>query len=342
MGDDHRVSQDFVRLSNVSFAYKQAGQKILKGVSLSLSKGELFCLLGPSGCGKSTLLNVIAGFASPHEGDILVDGRKLNDLPPEHREVGFIFQSYGLFPHLNILENVEFGLKMKRVSKPQRRAEAVSSLERVHINCEHYFKSPNELSGGQRQRVALARALALKPKLLVLDEPFSSLDQNLRSHMRQELKRIQRESQTTMILVTHDQEEAMVLGDRISVMENGQMSRPAAPKDLYQNPANETIARFFGEVNILSPAHRESKFRHVSGKALMVRPENVQIISDNANGEKLQVVNQRILGADSMITLKHHAYGEILARVRTESVTYQTGDRVEIYISDAHIRALDS
>lgn len=222
-----------------------SGHCAVQSLSLGLERGNILCLLGASGCGKTTTLNMIGGFLAPDSGSVLLDGEDITALPPERRPVTTVFQSYGLFPHLSVLQNVTYGLKFRGFSKAQAREKGMQYLELVGL-----ADRPNariaELSGGQQQRVALARALIVEPKLCLLDEPFSNLDAALRVQMRRELKRFQRELGITMVFVTHDQEEALILADSIAVMQQGQLLQLGTAEELYRHPANDYLTRFLG------------------------------------------------------------------------------------------------
>jgi len=229
------------------------GVHAVAGIDLEVAAGEFMFLLGPSGSGKTTTLRMIAGFTRPTSGDIELAGRRVNDVPSYRRDIGMVFQRYALFPHLNVTDNVGFGLKMRHSptrDRPHRVAEALA-LVRLQGLEDRY---PHQLSGGQQQRVALARALAYRPSLLLLDEPLANLDRRLRDEMRLELKRIQREMGTTMLFVTHDQEEALTLGDRIAVMHNGRIEQVGTPVDIYRCPATRFVASFIGDMNFLPGA----------------------------------------------------------------------------------------
>lgn len=222
----------------------------LQKISLSIHDNEFFTLLGPSGCGKTTLLRMIAGFEDVTEGAIFLYGDEIETLPPHQRPVNTVFQNYALFPHMTILDNVGFGLEMRGASKAKARARAGEMLELVQL-AQFAGRKPSQLSGGQQQRVALARALAPSPRVLLLDEPLSALDLKLRKAMQIELKHIQRETGITFIFVTHDQEEALTMSDRIAVMSAGRMQQLGAPKDIYERPHNMFVADFIGETNLL-------------------------------------------------------------------------------------------
>ena len=224
------------------------GQPVVKDLSLTINDGESVCLLGPSGCGKTTTLNVIAGFLHPESGSVAVDGRPMEAIPPNKRNMGMVFQSYALFPHLTVQANVAFGLQMRRTERAELRDRVSKALRLVHLTGfeERY---PKELSGGQQQRVALARALAINPSVLLLDEPLSNLDAKLRQQVRDEIVDIQRRTQVTMIFVTHDQEEALAISDRVAVMRLGELQQYGPPEEIYRRPLNEFVAGFVGDAN---------------------------------------------------------------------------------------------
>jgi len=222
----------------------------LKHVSLSIQDNEFFTLLGPSGCGKTTLLRMIAGFEDVTAGEIMLFGQPIADLPPYQRPVNTVFQNYALFPHMSVLENVSFGLEMLGQSTAQARLRAGEVLEMVQLS-QFAARKPAQLSGGQQQRVALARALAPQPKVLLLDEPLSALDLKLRKAMQLELKHLQRETGITFIFVTHDQEEALTMSDRIAVMSAGQVQQLGAARDIYERPINRFVADFIGDTNLI-------------------------------------------------------------------------------------------
>ncbi len=222
----------------------------LHGVDLAIADNEFFTLLGPSGCGKTTLLRMIAGFEEVTEGEIRLFGESIAALEPNRRPVNTVFQQYALFPHMSVIDNVAFGLKMKGVDLPARRARAGKMLEMVHLSA-FADRMPSQLSGGQQQRVALARALAPEPKVLLLDEPLSALDLKLRQAMRVELKGLQQETGITFIFVTHDQEEALTMSDRIAVMSEGRLQQVGSARDIYEAPVNRFVADFIGETNLL-------------------------------------------------------------------------------------------
>lgn len=242
-------------------------------INLQVYEHELLTLLGPSGCGKTTILRAIGGFNKIDAGCILLDGQEVQNLPPEKRPTGMVFQSYNLWPHMTIYENMAFGLKLRKTPKKEMDAQIADMLALVKMSgCEK--KYPGQLSGGQQQRVAIARALVLKPAVLLLDEPFSALDAKIRAQMREELKRIQREAGLTVIFVTHDQEEAMAISDRIAVMKQGCIEQLGCPTEIYDDPHSRFVAEFIGEMN----------FVEQNGQTLAVRPEDVALQPASGQG----------------------------------------------------------
>ena len=222
----------------------------LKRVDTTIREGEFFSLLGPSGCGKTTLLRMIAGFEAPTEGEIVIDGKPMKNIPANRRPTNMVFQSYAIFPHLNVAENVGYGLKRQRLSRDEHRKTVEEALEMVDLK-GYGTRAAHELSGGQRQRVALARALVMRPKVVLLDEPLSALDKKLREQMQVELRQLQQSIGITFILVTHDQEEALIMSDRIAVMFEGNIAQIDTPERLYRRPVSKRVASFIGVMNFL-------------------------------------------------------------------------------------------
>ncbi|MFY8274396.1 spermidine/putrescine ABC transporter ATP-binding protein PotA [Pseudoalteromonas sp. SSDWG2] len=241
------TSSGLLSFQKVSKSFDQSD--ILNDFNLDIFDGEFFTILGPSGCGKTTVLRLIAGFESPDSGIIAIDGQNVNLVPAEQRPVNTVFQSYALFPHMSVADNVGFGLKMSGVAKSEREQRVQHALELVKLS-GFEKRMPTQLSGGQKQRVAIARAIVMRPKLILLDESLSALDYKLRQQMQMELKQIQRQLGVTFVYVTHDQEEALSMSDRILVMNNGQAQQIGTPRDIYEQPVNLFVARFIGEINV--------------------------------------------------------------------------------------------
>ena len=302
--------------------------RALDDVSISIRKGEFFTLLGPSGCGKTTLLRLIAGFEMPTSGAILLDGADISDLPPNRRPVNTVFQSYALFPHLTVAENVGFGLTMQGRPKAEVAARVAQMLALVKLEAMAGRKV-SQLSGGQQQRVALARALAPQPKVLLLDEPLSALDLKLRKEMQVELKRLQTETGITFVFVTHDQEEALTMSDRIGVMSAGKLQQVGSPKDIYTRPVNRFVASFIGETNFLPATVVEGGVRLSTGDTvavetaasgavtLAVRPEQVRIGEPGGGAIAARVKFNVYFGTDTHCHLALADGTEVVARVQS-------------------------
>ncbi len=296
--------------------YGQGGGAVtaLDGVSLEIRKGEFFTLLGPSGCGKTTLLKLIAGFESPTTGQILLDGADITFDPPNTRPVNTVFQSYALFPHLSVAENIGFGLRMLGRPKAQVAETVTRMLALVRLE-QMADRKPGQLSGGQQQRVALARALAPAPKVLLLDEPLSALDLKLRKEMQIELKRLQVETGITFVFVTHDQEEALTMSDRIGVMQSGHLLQVGDPRTIYTRPANRFVASFIGESNFLTgrldgsdlildagprmPVEKGGNAPASGPVTAAIRPEQIRITSQPGEGLAATVKDTVYFGTDT-------------------------------------------
>src|SRR4051812_11386220 len=323
-------------------------------VTLDIQEREFFALLGPSGCGKTTLLRLLAGFEAPDAGRVMLDGRDLGGVPPYRRPVNMMFQSYALFPHMTVAGNVAFGLRQDRLPKDAIAARVEEMLALVQL-AGLAERKPDQLSGGQRQRVALARALAKRPKVLLLDEPLAALDRKLREETRFELKALQNKLQTTFVIVTHDQEEAMTVADRIAVMDHGRLAQVGAPVQVYQNPKSRWVAGFVGEVNLIEAQvaavypsfvtlEREGLKLRVAQSAavapgasvaIALRPEKIRIAhaqpaNDAENGAPGKVSEIGYLGAVSVYKVRLDAGLVLKAAVMNEQAArpIEVNDRV--------------
>ncbi len=295
---------------NINHALKAYGKNvIISDLNLNIKDGEFFTLLGPSGCGKTTLLRMIAGFNTIEGGDFYFNDKKINDLDPSKRNIGMVFQNYAIFPHLSVRENVEFGLKNRAFDKKNIGPMADKFLKLIQIY-DLKDRMPEQLSGGQQQRVALARALVIMPDVLLMDEPLSNLDAKLRLEMRQAIRNIQREVGITTVYVTHDQEEAMAISDRIAVMKSGEIQQIGRPQDIYHRPANEFVANFIGRTNmVLADCNKNEvsflghkiKIKNLdyNGKVrVSIRPEEF-IITDDKNAIKAVIKDTIFLGLNT-------------------------------------------
>ena len=237
-----------LRLSGLEKSFD--GKKILKGISLDVQAGEFVTMLGPSGCGKTTTLRIIAGLLDPDAGSVMLDGKDITALAPEKRDVNTVFQNYALFPHMNVEKNISYGLRIRGVKKPEWQQKVTEMLRLVQLE-GHEKRMPSQLSGGQRQRVAIARAVVLNPRLLLLDEPLGALDLKLRQQMQQELKDIQKRLGIAFVYITHDQEEALNMSDRIAIMREGEFEQIGSPEEIYERPATRFAAGFIGQTNLI-------------------------------------------------------------------------------------------
>ena len=291
--NDASSSKPTIHLKAVS---KHFGSTIaVDKVSLEVRPGEFFSLLGPSGCGKTTLLRVVGGFESPDEGRVLIAGRDVTEVTPQGRPTAMVFQNYALFPNMTVGENVAYGLRVRKVPKDKRRTRVAEALKRVDLDLLE-DRPVTQLSGGQQQRVALARAVAVEPKVLLFDEPLSNLDVALREQTRRELKVLQKRLGTTSLYVTHDQQEALALSDRIGVMRKGRLVQVGRPEELYEEPETAYVAEFLGGSNIIRDdalARRLSGSAPPEGDVLAVRPESLRPSND---GVEARVISRQFLG----------------------------------------------
>ncbi|MCD6015195.1 MAG: potA [Solirubrobacterales bacterium] len=270
-----------IRLSGVRKAYGEV--VAVDGIDLEVQRGEFFTLLGPSGSGKTTTLRIIAGFELPDSGTVELGGRDVRDLPPYDREVNTVFQDYALFPHMSVATNVEYGMRVRGTAKEERAKRRDEALEMVRLS-GYGDRKPSELSGGQRQRVALARSIVNRPRVLLLDEPLGALDLKLREQMQIELKQIQHEVGITFVYVTHDQEEALTMSDRVAVFNHGVIEQIGAPADVYETPANRFVAGFVGVSNLIER----------DGRQFTIRPEKVRLLEPGEGDDGMHIESGRI------------------------------------------------
>lgn len=284
-------NESIISLKNITVTFD--GETVLKNFNLNIKDGEFVTLLGPSGCGKTTTLRIIGGFIKPDSGDVLFNGKRINDLPAHKRTVNTIFQKYALFPHLNVYENIAFGMRIQKKSEKEIKETVKEMLKMVNL-VDFANRNVNSLSGGQQQRIAIARALANKPKVLLLDEPLGALDLKLRKDMQVELKNIQQKTGITFLFVTHDQEEALSMSDTVVVMDKGEIQQVGTPKDIYNEPQNAFVADFIGESNIIDGKMKKDFLVEFDGKEfkcldsgfaknepvdVVIRPEDIEIVS---------------------------------------------------------------
>ncbi|MEH7454893.1 ABC transporter ATP-binding protein [Gottfriedia acidiceleris] len=295
---------------------------VISPLSLEIYSGEFLTILGPSGCGKTTLLRMIAGFEEPSSGVIKLNGEAINSLPPYKRDMNLVFQHYALFPHMNVERNIQFGLKMKGISLEEQKVRADEAMRLTQLT-EFRNRKPSQLSGGQQQRVAIARAIVNNPKVLLLDEPLGALDFKLRKDLQRELKNLQRELGITFIYVTHDQEEAMSMSDRIVVMNNGKIEQIGTPKEIYQNPASKFVATFIGENNFFDKGVKE----------IAVRPENIKVShATNENNPYSGIIRDvEFVGTLNKIFIDLHKHEQtIIVYQMPDQTSFNRNDKVEI------------
>ncbi len=335
------------------------GKQIIRDFNLSINNGEFLTILGPSGCGKTTVLRLIAGFEELDSGEIILDGKSITDQPAEERCVNTVFQSYALFPHMSIFENVAFGLRMQKVPKAEIKPRVMEALKMVRLE-EMAQRRPDQLSGGQQQRVAIARAVVNKPKVLLLDESLSALDYKLRQEMQNELKALQRKLGITFIFVTHDQEEALTMSDRIIVLNKGNIEQDGSPRDIYEDPKNLFVARFIGQINVfdatvIERTSDEKLKANVEGKIcevttdmavdandklkILLRPEDIVIeeLDDNEKSKAIigHIVDRSYKGMtlESTVALEHNNQHVLVSEFFNEddpNIDHNVGQKVAL------------
>ena len=342
------TNMNIVKLENISVSFD--GEKILDSLNLEIKDKEFITLLGPSGCGKTTTLRIIAGFLEQDEGDVFFEDKKLNGVPAYKRQVNTIFQRYALFPHLNVYENVAFGLRVKKLSEKEIKLKVEEMLSLVNLR-GFEKRRIDTLSGGQQQRVAIARAIANHPKVLLLDEPLAALDLKLRKDMQKELKRIQQQLGITFVFVTHDQEEALTMSDRVVVMNNGKIQQIGTPQDIYNEPENAFVADFIGESNIVDGVMKRDCLVEFSGYIfecldkgfdkdeavdVVVRPEDVDIVMVESGMLKGVVTSVSFLGVHYEIIVDIGGFKWMIQTTDEHFV----GDKVGLFIEPDAIHLL--
>jgi putative spermidine/putrescine transport system ATP-binding protein len=355
------MSNDSIQVEGITKRY--GAMTAVDNVSFDVGQGEFVSLLGPSGCGKTTTLRMIAGFVDPSGGLLRVRGRDVTHLPPEKRDLGFVFQNYALWPHMTVAENVAFGLKLRKKNRNFIRDKVAEALTTTGLS-GYENRLPRQLSGGQQQRVALARALALEPQVLLMDEPLSNLDRALRVTMRRELKELQARMKMTTLYVTHDQEEALSMSNRVVIMNKGQVEQVAAPFELYENPATGFVADFVGITNFLGGIVASAEGGGVevklgSGQMLravtkqpvalgtkvraLIRPERVKLKTTAADGDNIltgQVVLAEYFGALLRYSVRLDSGDILRAEVHNFDNFIESGSRVWICVSPEHLRLI--
>ena len=320
-----QINEKNIKLFLKNLSKKYPNGDGVEGINIDIYEGELLTMLGPSGCGKTTILRAIGGFVEPDSGEIILEGENIVDMPPEKRPTAMVFQGYNLWPHMTIYDNLAFGLKLRKINKKHIEKEVKEALSLVKMEGIEK-KYPSQLSGGQQQRVAIARALLLKPSLLLMDEPFSALDAKIRSQMREELKKIQSELSITVLFVTHDQEEAMTISDRIIVMNKGKIEQIGTPEEVYDKPVSKFTAEFIGNMNFINKDQ----------EIIAARPENTVLSKENSTGFSGSIDRTMILGHFVEIAVNTEK-GIIKAFLpREEAKGFKAGDTVSVSFKSYH------
>ncbi|MEA4896735.1 ABC transporter ATP-binding protein [Bacillota bacterium Meth-B3] len=326
----------YIEIKNV---VKRFGEvTVLKNISLTVNQGEMVTLLGPSGCGKSTLLRAVAGLNDINEGRVFIDGKDVTDIDARRRQVGMVFQSYALFPNMNAEQNIAFGLTIEKRPKDEIKRRVAEMIELVGLSGKER-RRPSQLSGGQQQRVALARALVMNPKVLLLDEPLSALDAQIRQNLRVQIRDIQLKMHITAIFVTHDQEEAMSISDRVFVMHDGVIAQSGSPQDIYQHPRSEFVARFIGHYNVLTPDEaRKAGIAAPDCKVVAIRPEAI----GQQPGEGRHALSGKVTGVSMLGSVMRYQLDVKGVPMSAEFVNHELarlnmGDEVTLYVADKDV-----
>ncbi|HIW34677.1 MAG TPA: ABC transporter ATP-binding protein [Candidatus Paenibacillus intestinavium] len=345
------MEQTIIRFEGVSKQYAERDPAVLKNVSFEIERGKFYTLLGPSGCGKTTILRLIAGFTAPTQGNIYFNGKVINNLPANERQVNTVFQDYALFPHLNVFENVAFGLRIKKMKEAVIKEKVAEALKFVNL-VGYENREITEMSGGQRQRVAIARAIVNEPQILLLDEPLSALDLKLRTEMQYELRELQRRLGITFIFVTHDQEEALAMSDEIFVLNEGIIQQSGTPIDIYDEPINRFVADFIGESNIVKGKMIKDFEVEISGTVhscvdqglnvnetvdIVIRPEDVEIVGLDRSQLHARVDSQLFRGVHYEICCYDDNNNEWLVHSTRKATV---GERIGLYFEPEAIHVM--